>query len=260
MRIQPLVVFLMLLTLIAPGIAAGQAADRSDGRVSLTFLGGASAGSGDTGAALGATLLFDVSPRVGIEARSVYMDRGPGSSAFDLTANVLVKLLDSGRANPYVAVGGGAYVAMFDLGNRQLFGMMGTGVPAGSQLVTLPGGQGWGAMPGAGMVGWTLGQSYGPGWMTGSGFMWNNAPQTGPTFAGSGMPMFYARRMGAVTVPSTGWHMRSFTDPALSFGGGVSVDLRRGMYVRPDVRMLMVFGGDETMTVTTATLSFGYRF
>ena len=260
MRIQSLTVSLLLLTLIAPGMAAGQESDRGGGRVSLTLLGGASTGSGDTGAAVGATLLFDVSRRVGIETRSVYMDRGPGSSALDLTANVLVKLLDSGRANPYLAVGGGAYVAMFDLGNRQLFGMMGAGVPAGSQLVTLPDGRSWGAMPGAGMMGWTSGQSFGPGWMMGSGFTWNNTTQAGPTFAGNGMPMFYARRMSDVTVPSNGWHMRSFTDPALSFGGGVNVDLRRGMYVRPDVRMLTVFGGGETITVTSATFSFGYRF
>jgi hypothetical protein len=140
------------------------------------------------------------------------MDRGPGSSALDLTANVLVKLLDSGRANPYVAVGSGAYVAMFDTNNGQLFGMMG------------------------------------------------NDFTTGPRFERAGMPMFYARRMGDVTVPSGGWHMRSFTDPALSFGGGVNVDLRPGMYVRPDVRMLIIFGGGETIAVTTATFSFGYRF
>lgn len=218
MRMQPLVVCLTLLTLTAPALSAAQESDHGDGRVSLAFLGGISTGSGETGAAVGATLLSDVSRRVGIEARSVYMDRGPGSSAFDLTANVLVKLLDAGRANPYLAMGGGAYVAMFDLGNRQLFGMMG------------------------------------------NDFTRNNTAQAGPTFAGSGMPMFYARRMGAITVPSDGWHMRSFTDPTLSFGGGVNVDLRRGMSLRPDVRMLIVFGGVETFTTTTATLSFGYRF
>ena len=218
MRMQPLAVCLTLLTLTAPGLAAGQESDRSDGRVSLALLGGASAGSDQIGVAVGATLLFDVSRRVGVEARSVYMDRGPGSSALDLTANVLVKLLDTGRANPYLAIGGGAYVAMFDLGNRQQFGMMG------------------------------------------NDFTWDNTAQAGPTFAGSGMPMFYAQRMGSITVPSDGWHMRSFTDPALSFGGGVNVELRRGMYLRPDARMLVVVGDGETLTVTSATLSFGYRF
>ena len=260
MRLQPLAVSLILLTPLAPGLAAAQDSNPSDGRVSLAVIGGASVGSGAAGAALGATLLFDVSRRVAIEARSVYMDRGPGSSAMDLTANVLVKLLDRGRANPYLSVGGGAYVAMFDLGSRQLFGMIGAGVPAGSQLVRLFDGRGWGAMPGAGMMGWPSGQTFGPGWMMGSGFTWNNTTQAGPTFAGGEMPMFYARRMGDVTVPSGGWHMRSFTDPALSFGGGVNVDLRRGMYVRPDVRVLTIFGGGETIAVTAATFSFGYRF
>lgn len=260
MRIQSFVFSLMLIAVTGTGSAAGQDSAGGDGRVSLTVLGGAAAGSGDVGAALGATLLFDVSRRVGIETRSVYLNRGPGSSALDLTANVLVQLLDSGRANPYLALGGGAYVAMFDLGNPQLFGMMGAGVPAGSQLVTLPDGRNWGAMPGTGMMGWASGQRFGPGWMMGSGFVWNNTTQAGPTFAGGGMPMFYARRMGTISVPFSGWHMRSFTDPALSFGGGVNVDLPRGMYVRPDLRMLTVFGGGETITVTSATFSFGYRF
>lgn len=260
MRIQSFAISLVVIAVTGAGSAAAQDTNRGDGRVSLTVLGGAAAGSGDAGAALGATLLFDVSRRVGIETRSVYLDRGPGSSAFDLTASVLVRLLDSGRANPYLALGGGAYVAMFDLGNRQLFGMMGAGIPAGSQLITLSDGRTFGAMPGPGTTGWTPGQSFGSGWMMGSGFTWNNAVQMGPTFAGNAMPRFYARRMGDVTVPSGGWHMRSFTDPALSFGGGVNVDLRRGMYVRPDVRMLTVFGGGDTITVTTATFSFGYRF
>lgn len=118
MRMQTFVVSLTLIMLAVAGRAAGQ--DRGEGRVSLTALGGASAGSGDVRAAVGATLLFDVSRRVGIEARSVYMDRGPGSSAFDLTANILMNLLDSARANPYVSLGGGAYITMFDLGNRRL--------------------------------------------------------------------------------------------------------------------------------------------
>jgi hypothetical protein len=253
-------VVVVVLALTAHESAAGQPPSGADSRVSFSVLGGASTGSGDAGAAVGATVLFDVSSRLSIEARSVYLDRGPGASALDLNASLLVSLLDGRKVNPYLAVGGGVYRAMFDLGNQRVFGMMGAGVPNGSQLVALPNGQGWGAMPGPGMMGWTSGQNFGPGWMMGNGFNWNSTTQAGPTFSGTQMPMFYAQRMGAVSVPSGGWHMQSFTDPALSFGGGVRFDLTRAVYVRPDVRVLTVFGSGDVSTISGVTFSMGYRF
>lgn len=259
MRTGLLAVF-VVLAFMARESAAGQAPSGPASRVSFSVLGGASTGSGDAGAAVGATLLFDVSSRVSIEARTVYLDRGPGASALDLNASLLVSLLDGRKVNPYLAVGGGVYRAMFDLGNQGLFGMMGAGVPNGSQLVALPNGQGWGAMPGPGMMGWTSGQTFGSGWMMGNGFNWNSTMQAGPIFSGTRMPVFYAQRMGAVSVPSGGWHMQSFTDPALSFGGGVQFDLTRAVYVRPDVRVLTVFGGGDVNTISSVTFSLGYRF
>jgi opacity protein-like surface antigen len=51
----------------------------------------------------------------------------------------------------------------------------------------------------------------------------------------------------------------SATDPALSFGGGVDIAVTPSLSVRPDLRGLMIFGGD-TYTIGTATLSLGYRF
>lgn len=233
----------------------------TEGPVSLSVLGGASAGSGNAGAAAGLAIGYDFNDRVSLEGRGVYLDRGVGQMALDLNGSLLVNLLTGRRVAPYVAAGGGLYRAMFDLANQRLFGMMASGVPAGSQLVPLESGQGWGAMPGAGMMGgWPAGQSFGPGWMMG-GFGWNNSTVTGPTFAGNQMPMFYARRMGALTTPGDGrWHMQGFTDPAVSFGGGVNVALTDSLYVRPDFRALTIIGGGDTYTIGSATFSLGYRF
>ena len=47
------------------------------------------------------------------------------------------------------------------------------------------------------------------------------------------MPMFYANRVGAMVAPPGGrWGERTFTDPALSFGGGVRLDLTESLYLR----------------------------
>ena len=74
------------------------------------------------------------------------------------------------------------------------------------------------------------------------------------------MPMFYARRFEAADQIGSGWHMQGFTDPALSVGGGVRFDLTSHVYLRPDVRALTIFGGRDTYTLGSATLSVGYRF
>lgn len=81
------------------------------------------------------------------------------------------------------------------------------------------------------------------------------------TVGGGQMPMFYARRFGALTDQvGGGRHMQGFTDPTVSVGGGVRFDLTNQVYVRPDVRALTIFGGGDTYTVGSATISVGYRF
>lgn len=75
------------------------------------------------------------------------------------------------------------------------------------------------------------------------------------------MPMFYARRYGRMTAATGGrGHMPGFTDPAVSVGGGMRLDLTSRLYVRPDVRAVTIFGGGDTYTVGSATVSVGYRF
>ena len=75
------------------------------------------------------------------------------------------------------------------------------------------------------------------------------------------MPMFYARRYGRMAAATGGRrHMPGFTDPAVSVGGGMRLDLTSRLYVRPDVRAVTIFGGGDTYTVGSATVSVGYRF
>jgi hypothetical protein len=96
--------------------------------------------------------------------------------------------------------------------------------------------------------------------MTGN-FNWNGAIWNGPTFDVRQMPMFYANRLGSMVVPADGrWGRRSFSDPTVSLGGGVRVDVSKKVYVRPDARALLVLGGGDTYTVGSFLVSLGYRF
>jgi hypothetical protein len=54
--------------------------------------------------------------------------------------------------------------------------------------------------------------------------------------------------------------MQGFTDPAVSVGGGLRLDLTNRVYVRPDIRAVRVISGGDTYTVGSVTLSVGYRF
>lgn len=204
----------LVMTVAAQRTWAGQdPALVREGPVAVSAIGGASVGTRHTGAAAGLTLSVDLSDRVSLEGRSVYFDRGPGQSAMDVNASVLVDLVADRKVVPYVSVGGGVYRAMVDLGNQRFSGMMG---------------------------GFASGDS---------------------TAAVGLMPMFYAGRVSALTAPAGGrWHMQGFTDPAVSVGGGVRLDLTNRIYVRPDVRAVTIIGGGDTYTVGSFTISVGYRF
>jgi hypothetical protein len=62
-------------------------------------------------------------------------------------------------------------------------------------------------------------------------------------------------------VPVGGtWDTRSFTDPAMSFGGGVRFHVTERVMVRPDVRALLVFADGDTHTLGVFGVQLGYRF
>jgi hypothetical protein len=56
----------------------------------------------------------------------------------DVNASIVVDLLTERRVVPYVSLGGGLYLAMFDLGNQRFSGMMG-GFPEGAYTAGMGG-------------------------------------------------------------------------------------------------------------------------
>ena len=70
------------------------------------------------------------------------------------------------------------------------------------------------------------------------------------------IPDFYARRMTDAAA-RTG---RTFTDPTLVAGGGVSVFLNRHIAVRPDVQVTFVRRNGDGHTVTTMAVHLVYHF
>ncbi|MBY0493332.1 MAG: hypothetical protein K2Y23_03885 [Cyanobacteria bacterium] len=243
------VVTAIIILLTAGPVAAQSPAQSPDvpgtsRPVSAGLLGGVSAGSGDAGASAGAVLTFDATDRIAVEARSVFLQRGSGAHGLELTGTALMSIAASKRAAPYIAVGGGLYRASFALGDDRLFGQMGSQFASGTQFVPARG-MGFGMMTGG---------------MTFNGNIWTDT-WTGPAFTASQMPMIYANRLGQMKIPSGGrWMMRSYTDPALTVGGGIRFDVTNRVYVKPDVRALVVFGGGDRQVLTTMVVGLGYRF
>lgn len=242
---------LLILTVVLIGFAAPLRAQPAPSAPvfsrpgSTALIGGVSAGSGDAGGNIGAALAFDATERVALEGRGILMQRGSGTHGLEVTGTMLFTLARGPKAAPYVAVGGGLYRASFDLDNGRLFGGMGSQFGPGTRFVPIQGEMGFGMMSG--------GTSFG-------GDVWIG-PWNGPTFNGSRMPMFYANRIGQMTIPADGhWGMRSFTDPALTVGGGVLFEVTERFYVKPDVRALIVIANGDRLTLTTMTVGVGYRF
>ena len=205
--------------------------------------GGLSAGSMTAGASVGGSLAFDVAERVTLEGRGLWLQRGGGASGFEASGTMLFTVFRGEKAAPYVAIGGGLYRARFDMGSRQMFGRGGMPFAPGSTLVPSQ----------------TFGGSMMGGGSMSGGAMWTGI--YGGTFETREMPMFYASRLGQMMAPPDGrWERRSFTDPAITLGVGLTLDLTERVYVRPDLRTLVVFGNGNALTLGTATVGFGVRF
>jgi hypothetical protein len=225
----------------AMAFAQSNAAPRS----TLSFTAGAGSSNSTTGVALGGSWLFDVNDRAAVEAQGIYLDRGAGADAMSVNGSLLVNLVSArARLVPYAALGGGLYYSSFDLSNAAFLGASQSQFAPGS-IVCPALGTGIGLGPGFG---------FGPG--TGT------CPSNAAGYWGVGqMPAFYGRRLGPMTVPASGpWHTRSFTDPAVSVGGGLRVNLTDHLMMRPDVRALIVFAEGDTYTLGVYGIQFGYRF
>lgn len=233
------------ILVLAVAVAGAQTTSASGpgGSVAVGFVGGLTTGASTAGGTVGATFTFDVSERLTIETTGAYLDRGLGANALYFNGGLLVNLLPAGRkAVPYAALGGGVYHASFDLDNPRMFGSMMQQSGPGAQLVPIQG------MPGFGIMRGYTGQ------------MWRG-PFAGPVVNPSSMSQFYANRLGTMMVPPDGrWGMRSFTDPALTIGGGVRLDLSKHLSFRPDVRALVLMGGGRSTTMALFSMSVGYRF
>ncbi len=176
------------------------------------------------GAALGGTFTQDLTSRLSAEVAGSYLGGGMGSSGFTAAAALLLNLRPAHeKAVPYLAAGGGVYRASFDMGSGRFSGPMDMG---GSM------------MGGVGMMG-------------GMG-SWNPTAQ----WDYGQMPHFYGGRLAG--QPYDG--QRSFTDPVVSLGGGIRVDIGSRLYLRPDLRALVVLSGGDASTSGLFTLNLGYRF
>jgi hypothetical protein len=228
-------------------LVAANAAAQSEiaPRASVSFLGGAASTEDVTGAVLGASLLFDVNDRIGIEGEATYLDRGAGVDAVSVSGSLFVNLLPSHRRIvPYAAGGGGLYRASFDLNSGYLFGPWGSQFSPGTTICAAPG-TGVGPGPGAGF---------------GSGTGMCPAETAGYIGVGR-MPAFYGRRLGPMVVPDEGmWSKRAFTDPAATVGGGVRFHVSDRLMVRPDLRARFIFGDGDTHVMAVFAINLGYRF
>ena len=237
-----------VLLLLAAGTVAAQSSVQPgtiSRPASVSFLGGVSAGSNDAGPSTGGVLAFDVTDRLAVEGRGIYMQRGSGAHGLEVTGTMLLTIARTRKAAPYVALGGGLYRADFDLGNDRFLGRMTSEFAPGTRFVPVEGMHGFGMMNSG---------------MTFNGNIWTDG-WTGPVFTNSQMPMFYANRVGQMSIPSDGrWGMRSFTDPALTLGGGIRFNLTDRLYLRPDVRALIAFANSDRLVLTNMVVGIGYRF
>jgi hypothetical protein len=236
---------LLVITAAVVALSAQAALAQPSNRAVVAFAAGVSTGEHQTGGAFGGTLVVNLDDWVAVEGTGTYFDRGSGADAFNVGGSLIVNLaVARSRGVPYVAVGGGVHHAVFDLSDERFFGNRPVPFPPGSRVCAAPGtGAGAGHMPG-----WGVGSATCPANLAG--------------YVGVGeMPRFYGQRLGVLEVPAGGgWNTRSFTDPAIHFGGGVRINLTERLTVRPDLRALMVFGNGDTHTIGVFVVNMGYRF
>lgn len=80
----------------------------------LALSGGVGTASDGTGAVLGTTIGWEITPRVGVEGTATWLDRQTGASAFAAALTVHAILMRSRRLSPFVEGGFGMYLATFD--------------------------------------------------------------------------------------------------------------------------------------------------
>ena len=74
----------------------------------------------------------------------------------------------------------------------------------------------------------------------------------------SDVPEFYLNRFGDVGAIESSH--KAFVDPAVVFGGGVSIFATRHISVRPEVEVMTVWDSGKTYTTTSAAVRLAYHF
>lgn len=203
-------------------------------------IGGLSTGMMASGPAVGAAASFDAGTRVTFEGRGVWMQRGGGTTGLEASGTMLLTVYRGETVAPYVGIGGGLYLVRFDLDSQRMFGGFDLSAAGGTSVRPL-------SRSSTGMMG-------------GAGTTWVGV-ESGTAYDMAAMPMFYARRLGALQIPVTGqWGTRSFIDPAITVALGARVALSPRWYVRPDLRAVVPVRNGDSLAVVTATMAFGVRF
>jgi opacity protein-like surface antigen len=251
MRKFTLVIRAAAALLIVPAALAAQTVQpvrpsSPDRPWSVALGAGLTSASPGSGAALGGAMVLDLSERLSVEVAGNWLDRGRGTDGVTLGGGLIVNLLPHDRsAVPFVALGAAVVRTSFDMDERGFLGGMSGQFGPGATMVPFQG------MRQGGMV---QGPYSGPGY-------WSGAWTMGPTVDLSGMPMFYQQRLGSMQMGGNRrWGMRSFTDPALSVGGGVRFNVTDRLYVRPDARALVVIANGDRHTIGTFTVGLGVTF
>jgi len=235
-----------VVALFAIGTGAAAEDQKTEGSgFAVALQGGVATGASETGIALGGAMTYDVSPRLSVEVTGDYLDRGRGESGASGLASLLVNLRPAGeKVVPYLAVGGGVYHTSFS-GPGWMDALRDFDLPPGFEM---PGGfprPGGFTMP----AGFTM-----PGGFDGGRFAgWREA------LAGMCGPR--GGRDGCSWLEGNGLRglRQSSTDGAVTIGGGIRIDLGHGLFVRPDLRAIVVFG-EDTRTLGVLNVGVGYRF
>jgi hypothetical protein len=232
----------VLPAVLAVLLAAWPATVRA--QVSVAFRASVVPSQPEIQAALGATVTFEVTPRVALAGDIDYYNHASWATTTAVTGSVSVAVGPGGwsaSAVPYVFAGGGYHRLSVDLASSHVLGPIGSQVRAGDVFCPAPG----------------MGMGMGPG--------------PGPAACGSGspagvwgfneLPDFYARRLGPLVVPATGvWPSHAWNDAALTAGGGIRLLSAGGVVVQPEVRIWVVMAGGHARTSGLLGASIGYRF
>lgn len=225
-----------MLAVASLASAEEAATSRNGSGTTLSMQLGVTAGTMDMpGAAMGATVVQDLGSRVALEGSASYVGQGMGANSFTASASLLFNLLRTrgDRAVPYLSLGGGLYRSAFDMGDGRYYG-------------TYP-------MEASGRGGMMGGYMAGPRAPSG--------PLPTSEYMYGHMPQFYRSRLPTMMDPARdmGGH-RSFTDPAVSVGGGVRIGIGKSWFVRPDARALVVLSNGDSYTVGVLSFNMGWRF